>query len=264
MAEQPSTVAALSCEDVSVRSADGYTLLDGVSLSIAQGERLAVIGPNGAGKTTFLRLLTGYVTPARGSIRLNSLPLEKLTRLERARCLAVVNQIDQPDPRLTVREYVALGRLPHHGRQTSQQERDIVSSAMAKTGLIGLEARTIGSLSGGERQRAALARAIAQEPSILLLDEPTNHLDPRARADLLSLVRDLGITVIAVLHDLMLVSPFADQVAVLKAGRLIAHDRPDRALASPIVRNVFDMVSFPITNPATGRTSLAFDVPQPC
>ena len=85
--------------------------------------------------------------------------------------------------------------------------------------------------------------------------------DPRARADMLDLARSLGITVVAVLHDLALVSPFADRVAVLRHGRLVAHGTPDEALSAATVRTVFAMDCFPFTNPTTGRSLLVFDTP---
>ena len=96
---------------------------------------------------------------------------------------------------------------------------------------------------------------------MLLLDEPTNHLDLEARSDMLDLARTLGITVVAVLHELSLVHPFADRVAVLDRGRLVALGTPAEALAPDVVRSVFDLDCFSATNPASGRTVLVFDTP---
>lgn len=242
-------------------STGGTILLDGVDLTIGHGERLAIVGPNGAGKTTLLRLLCGRVAPTRGHVRLDGREIARIPLAERARRIAVVGQNDQPDARLTLADYVDLGRTPHRARGSAAADRAAVARALATVGLDALGNRAVGTLSGGERQRAGLARALAQEPALLVLDEPTNHLDPRARADLLDLVRDLGLTVIAVLHDLALVSPFADRVAVLQGGRLVALDRPATALGRGIVREVFAMDCFPVTNPTTGRPLLVFDTP---
>lgn len=90
--------------------------------------------------------------------------------------------------------------------------------------------RSLSALSGGERQRAALARVLAQMPSLVLLDEPTNHLDPSGRVELLSLVKNKGITVVAVLHDLSLIESFADRVLLLSQGRMVLCDTPERVL----------------------------------
>ncbi|MCF6733557.1 ABC transporter ATP-binding protein, partial [Escherichia coli] len=145
-------------------------------------------------------------------------PLNALNRHERAKRIAILAQSDTPDLRLRVAEYVALGRIPHHGFSTPAHDRQLIDEALDDTGLLPLRHRLLGTLSGGERQRAALARAFAQTPQLLLLDEPTNHLDPLARTQLLSLVRKRGISTLAVLHDLPLITPFADRVAVLQQG----------------------------------------------
>ena len=248
-------------DGVTVSSASRSAILDDLSFDIASGERLAVVGPNGAGKTTLLRVISGRIAPSTGTVRVGGTDLRRLSFAERARHIAVVVQNDAPDLRLTVADYVGLGRIPHAGFAAMEVDRRIVDAALERTGLSTLGRRKLDGLSGGERQRSAIARAIAQEPRVLLLDEPTNHLDPRARSDMLDLARTLGITVIAVLHDLSLVHPFADRVAILDGGRLIALGAPQAALAPDIVREVFDMDCFPATNPATGRTVLVFDTP---
>ena len=251
----------LRFEAVTVFAGSTTAILDDVSFEIAPAERLAVVGPNGAGKTTLLRLLSGRIAPSTGTVRVGGTDLGRLSFAQRARCIAVVVQNDVPDLRLTVSDYVGLGRIPHAGIATPQVDRRIVDAALEQTGLRAFGHRKLDGLSGGERQRSAIARAIAQEPRVLLLDEPTNHLDPRARSDMLDLARTLGITVVAVLHELSLVHPFADRVAVLDRGRLVALGTPAEALAPDVVRSVFDLDCFPATNPASGRTVLVFDTP---
>ncbi|RUT83394.1 ABC transporter ATP-binding protein, partial [Mesorhizobium sp. M7A.T.Ca.US.000.02.1.1] len=215
------TVALLEARDLCV-TANGRDLVQAVSFSVAAGDRLAIIGPNGAGKTTLLRMLSGMLRPSSGEVKLGGRRLDRISAAERALHIAVVGQTDQPDPRLALIDYVELGRVPHAGLRRKSEERDIVAEALRRSGLLPLFGRTIGSLSGGERQRAQLARAIAQHPKILFLDEPTNHLDPRARGELLDLVAGFEMTVIAVLHDLALVAPFATRVAVMNHARLQA------------------------------------------
>ncbi len=237
-------------------------MLAGITFGVRPRERLAVVGPNGAGKTTLLRLLFGRLPPSGGIVELDGVPLDRIPTEARARQIAVVTQDEQPDLRLTVREYVALGRIPHHRSQRQAIHRRVITEALEAAGLVSLESRRLGALSGGEQQRVRIARALAQSPSVLLLDEPTNHLDLRARADVMTLVRDLGITVIAVLHDLALVGLFADQVAVLQRGHLVAQGPPEVALSAAIVRDVFSMDSFYATNPSTGRRMMVLDAPS--
>ncbi|WEX85736.1 ABC transporter ATP-binding protein [Sinorhizobium garamanticum] len=251
----------LRAEHVSITTPDGRRIVDAVDLSVEPGERLAIVGPNGAGKTSLLRLFFGRLKPDAGRILLGDRDLARISLTERARMFAVVGQNDLPDLRMTLADYVDLGRIPHRGRVSAAADREIVERALDLLGLGAAAGRRLQMLSGGERQRAAIARALAQEPSILILDEPTNHLDPRARADMLETARHLRITVVAVLHDLTSVSPFADRVAVMQGGRLVAHDAPAAALDPKIVRNVFAMDCFPFTNPETGRSLLVFDTP---
>ncbi|MFD2051675.1 ATP-binding cassette domain-containing protein [Mesorhizobium calcicola] len=242
--------------------ANGRDLVHEVSLSVAVGDRLAIIGPNGAGKTTLLRMLSGMLRPSSGEVKLGGRRLERISAAERALHIAVVGQTDQPDPRLAVIDYVELGRVPHAGRRRRSDERDIVVDALRRTGLLPLLGRTIGSLSGGERQRAQLARAIAQEPRILFLDEPTNHLDPRARGELLELVAGFGMTVIAVLHDLALVAPFATRVAVMNNARLQAFAAPREALTQQLIHQIFGVDVFRLRHPTEDRELTVFEVPN--
>jgi iron complex transport system ATP-binding protein len=257
----PPAAGRLDLNAVDFTAGDGCAILHGIDLVVPAGERLAVVGPNGAGKTSLLRLLFARARPSKGRIRIDGRDLSAIAPAERARLVAVVGQSDLPDGRLTVGDYVGLGRIPHRGRYRPEADRTAVADACARVGLAALAGRRLDSLSGGERQRAAIARAVAQQPAVLVLDEPTNHLDPRARADMLALARGLGITVVAVLHDLALVTPFADRVAVLQTGRLVAHGAPAEALSPATVRAVFAMDCFPFTNPATGRPLLVFDTP---
>ncbi|MFT3688563.1 ABC transporter ATP-binding protein [Paenirhodobacter sp.] len=239
--------------------AEGAVLVEGVGLSVEAHDRLAIIGPNGAGKTTLLRMLAGVLRPGMGVVTLDGRDLARIPAVERARSIAVVGQSDQPDPRLSVLEYVALGRVPHAGRRGD--DRRIALAALERSGLLPMAGRSMGSLSGGERQRAQIARAIAQQPRILFLDEPTNHLDPRARGEVLELVAGLGIAVVAVLHDLSLVAPFASRVAVLDRGRLVACDTPDRALSLALVRRVFGVDVLRLPHPTDARELTVFDIP---
>ena len=240
------------------RTASGQVLLDDVSVEAAEGDRLAIIGPNGAGKSTLLRLLSGMLMPASGTARLFGQDVRSMSPVERARSIAVVGQADQPDPRVPLLDYVGLGRIPHHGRRNRSDDRAIVLDALARTGLTPFAERTMGSLSGGERQRAQIARALAQEPRILFLDEPTNHLDPRARADLMRLVADLGLAVVAVLHDLHIAAEFATRIAVIDQGRLVACGTPDATLSRETVRNVFGIDLLRLPHPVEDRHLMVF------
>jgi len=251
----------LSAQGLGYETRSGDRLVAGVSLDVAPGDRLAVIGPNGAGKTTLLRMLAGTLRPTSGTVRLFGKPLAAMRPVERARLVAVVGQADQPDHRICVRDYVALGRIPHLARRTGAGDAAVIGDALARTELVPLAGREMGSLSGGERQRAQIARALAQEPRILFLDEPTNHLDPRARGALLALVAELGLAVVAVLHDLHLVPGFATHIAVLRQGALVACGPVEATLDRQVVHDVFGIDLLRLPHPHENRELTIFDIP---
>jgi iron complex transport system ATP-binding protein len=249
----------LSVHALAFTTPSGKPLLQPLSFEVPAGERLAVVGPNGAGKSTLLRLLAGRLAPTRGSVSIDGDDLAELAADARSQRIAVLAQSEPAGISLCVRDYVALGRIPWRQRSAAATHHDAVTRALALCELTRSADRALHTLSGGERQRAALARALAQSPSVLLLDEPTNHLDLRARFDLLDLVRCLGITVVAVLHDLALVGRFADRVAVIDQGRLVACDSPDVALSQVVVRDVFRVDAFPAPHPRGGQPVWVFD-----
>ena len=239
------------------------SLVRNATLSVGGSARLAVIGPNGAGKSTLLRMMAGLLRPTSGAIYLDGINIDRFSPLERARRFASVGQADSPDHQLRAADYVALGRIPHAGAGGSNDDRAIVADAMERAGVAQFAQRSVGSLSGGERQRLQLARAIAQQPSILFLDEPTNHLDPKARSALLALVAGLGVTTIAVLHDLALVAPFATEVAVMHCGGIVAAGSPDATLTPHIVGEVFDLDVLRLRHPYHDRDLMVFEASNP-
>jgi iron complex transport system ATP-binding protein len=219
--------------------------LRGVDLRIMAGEGLALVGPNGAGKSTLLRCITGLLRPDRGSVTLDGIPVEELTRSTIARRVAVVpQQVDLPFA-MRVEEVVALGRIPHEDplRGLRPADHDAVARAMARVGLDGFSGRDVRRLSLGERQLVLLATALAQEAPLLLLDEPTVHLDLRHQVATMELLRGLaageGTTVVAVLHDLHLAAHFFPRIAVLHEGRIVADGPPREVLTEGLVRDVF-------------------------
>ena len=215
--------------------------MEDVSLEVRSGEFLALVGPNGSGKTTLIAMLAGLKRPHGGTVSLGDTPLSEMTRRAIARVLALVEQQAETGERLTARQAVELGRTPHRGALAPWSGRDeaIVREALDAVDMAPLAERIWHSLSGGERQRLHIARALAQEPRILILDEPTNHLDVEHQLGLLALVRRRGGTVLAALHDLNHAAMFADRVAVMQAGRLVALGTPAEVLTATLIASVF-------------------------
>lgn len=211
--------AIFSCKDLTVDIA-GRTLVDGLAMTVARGELIAVLGQNGSGKTLALHTLAG-LRPARvGAIELLGADVATSKRKDLAKHLTLLPQhVDDIFP-ATVIETALIGRHPHIGRLSweSQQDLDVARAALAAVDLHELATRDILTLSGGERRRLAIAQVLTQEPDLYLLDEPTNHLDPQHQLDALRLFRaraDAGAAVIASLHDVNLAVRFADRCLLL-------------------------------------------------
>ena len=259
---KPPNGAAIDIENLSFATPSGKLLVQPVSLSVRPGQFVAIVGPNGAGKSTLMRLLSGGLKPSTGSVKLNGASLQDMPPTIRAQQIALLSQTDHADPSLRVVDYVGLGCLPHRKTATAKQLQDYVAQAIERCDLHSLAERNLGNLSGGERQRAHLARALAQQPQLLLLDEPTNHLDPRTTLDLMHGVVQLGITVIAVLHDIASVPRWADKVIVMHGGALVAFNTPEKALSSLVMHEVFGVQALYLTHPTTSRPILVMDRAQ--
>ncbi|HXU06819.1 MAG TPA: ABC transporter ATP-binding protein [Polyangia bacterium] len=238
----------------------GAPVLRDVSFAVGAGELVALCGPNGAGKSTLLRLLLGLHAPAAGRVTLAGTPLPSLSRRQIARHAALLPQDAPTDVPLSVREAVALGRLPHLGRLQPETADDVeaVVRALAATDTTALADRPITELSGGERHRVHLARALAQEATLLLLDEPITGLDiahQLAAMDLLRATASGGRAVIVALHDLTLAARRCDRVLLLAGGALAADSSPAEVFTRETLARVFGVRADVRLDP-TGRPVL--------
>jgi iron complex transport system ATP-binding protein len=232
------------------------------SIAAESGELVAILGPNGSGKTTLLRMLAGLAPPSTGAVRLDGAPLGRLTRREIARRLALVPQDPRVDFPFTALEVVLMGRAPHQRGLGLPGVRDlaVAREALALVDAGALAARAIDRLSGGERQRVFVARALAQEPSVLLLDEPTTHLDLGHQLAihevLRRLCRERGLACVTVVHDLNLAMTYADRVALLAGGRVVATGAAGDTLTPERIAAVFGVQVSVLAHPARGTPVL--------
>jgi len=243
-------------------------VLEDVDLDVAGGELVALLGPNGCGKTTLLRAITGVLPVRRGTLTLDGHDLAGLKPGQVARRVATVAQSAALPQRFTAFECVLMGRTPHLGLFQSESSRDVavVRAAMERTGCWDLRDRLADELAGGERQRVAIARALAQEPDLLLLDEPTSHLDLQHQVETFRLVLDLcrrqDLAALAVVHDVTLASAFADRIALMAGGRIVAAGLPQQVLREDLLRRVYGVAVRILAHPVTGRPIAAPETVQ--
>jgi iron complex transport system ATP-binding protein len=239
----------------------GCPIVAEADLVVEPGEFVGLVGPNGCGKSTLLRSIYRALRPAAGLISLDGDDLWRLPAKEAARRVAVVAQESPTDMDFTVKEVVALGRTPHKrplDRDTGE-DHAICRDALDRVGMTGAHQRTYTTLSGGEKQRVLVARALAQRSHLHLLDEPTNHLDVRYQLEILGLVRGLGHSTLAAIHDLNLAATYCDRLYVMASGRLVASGPPHEVLTPERIAEFFGVRAHRWTHPLTGRPILAFD-----
>jgi oligopeptide/dipeptide ABC transporter ATP-binding protein len=224
------------------RRAGAVHAVDGVSLSVAQGEVLAIVGESGCGKSTLGRLMLNLITPDAGSVRFAGDDLTKLSASAlraRRRDMQLIFQdpFASLDPRMTVEQAVA-EPLRLHRIVPRDQERARVADLLSRVGLRPeLARRWPHEFSGGQRQRIAIARALASEPKLIVGDEPVSALDVSVQAQVVNLladlIRDLGLTLVLISHDLGVVRHVADRVAVMYLGRIVEEGPAEDVLSTP-------------------------------
>jgi len=207
------------------------------------------------------------IAPRQGCIRLDGRDIRHLPRGDMARRVAVVSQT-VPAVDMDVQAYILLGRLPHYRRfQFAATPADIETAewAMDITGTAPLRNRIMGELSGGERQLVLIARALAQKPRLLMLDEPIAHLDIGHQVDVLDLLRrlnrEMGLTIVMVLHDLNLASEYCHKLALISGGTLHSHGTPEAVIDYRTIEAVYNTVVVVETNPTT-RKPYVLPVPE--
>lgn len=235
-------------------------IIEDVSLSVKNGEFVGIIGPNGSGKSTLLRSIYRIIEPNSGTILLDGQDLKKIKLAESAKKMGVVGQFNTINFDFTVFEMVLMGRTPHKNslETDTRQDYEIATEALRKVGMENHAHRSFSTLSGGEKQRIILARALAQQPKLLILDEPTNHLDIKYQLQTLSIVKSLGIGVLAALHDLSLAAMYCDKLYVVKSGKVITSGKPQDILTPQLIRDVYEIECDIKENPTTGYLAITY------
>ena len=211
----------LRFDDVHYRYPNGYEALCGVSFCITHGEKVALVGANGAGKSTLLLHTNGLLIPSQGEVVMGGIKLPRRTLPLVRQSVGLVfqdsdNQLFMP----TVEEDVAFG--PSNMRLEPEEIRRRVTEALDAVGALHLRGASPFRLSGGQKKRVAIATVLSMEPSVLVMDEPTSNLDPRARRQIIDLIRRFGHTTLIATHDMEMVLDLCDRTIVMKQGRIVA------------------------------------------
>ena len=230
----------LKLENLTKRYSTGDLALQGIDLSIPNGQVLALIGPSGAGKSTLIRCINRLVEPTNGSAILNEVNLTKLSSraLRKShRKMGMIFQEYALVERLTVMENVLSGRLGYVGfwksflRKFPKKDVNEAFRLLDRVGLIEMADKRADELSGGQRQRVGICRALIQNPDLLLVDEPTASLDPKTSRQIMRLINELcqerGLTAIINIHDVLLAQMFSQRIVGLALGNIVYDGSPE-------------------------------------
>ncbi|MDI4636941.1 MULTISPECIES: ABC transporter ATP-binding protein [Halomonadaceae] len=234
-------------------------VLDGVDLAVAEGKLTVLLGPNGSGKSTLLKTLARTHAPSAGRVCLDGEDIHHRNTREVAQRLGILPQGPTAPEGLTVRQLVGMGRFPHQRlwRQDAEQDARAIREAMAYADVTDLAERSVDALSGGQRQRCWIAMVLAQQTDLILLDEPTTFLDLKVQVDLLELLSRLahehGRTLLLVLHDLNLAAAYADQLVMMRDGRIERRGSPAEVFTAANLKTVFDLDAHVIRDPHSGQ-----------
>lgn len=240
-------------------------ILQDINFDIPQGAFVGLIGPNGAGKSSLMRCLYGVNIPSEGSIQFSGENLLSMSAREQAQNIAVILQVHSSQMGLSVWDVVAQGLTPHKGlfEWTNSKDKKSINDALDKMDLLSMQHQLFEHLSGGEKQRVMLARAHVQNPKLLIMDEPTNHLDVHYQIDILNQVKDMGVSVLASIHDLNLAAAFCDYLLVINHGKIITQGTPKQVLTEQLIGDVFktcvQVDDHPFSRKQKVRITYAFD-----
>lgn len=244
---------AVACRVIgaSCRRGDREVLRD-VSLDVEHGRVLALVGPNGAGKSSLLGLLAADLHPSAGRVEILGRDAQSWRPRDLAVHRSVLLQANEVSFAFSVADVVEMGRSPWLGRSDAEDDQRAVENAVERADIGHLLDRPFTALSGGEKARVSLARVLAQDTEVVLLDEPTAALDLRHQEEVMVVARELadrGRAVVVVLHDLSVAAAYADRVAVVDAGRLVAHGRPHEVLTPERVEATYGIAVHVVRTP---------------
>jgi iron complex transport system ATP-binding protein len=242
------------------------TIISDLSISFEAGSITAIIGANGAGKSSLLKALARKIKATSGAVLLDGVSISSLAKTDLESSVGFLGTIPAARNNETVFEMISRSAMAANQiSRVSPRLREEIDTLLARTSLAELKDRKIGELSSGSRQSAVIAAALVRNPQVLLLDEPTNSLDYSHQLQVINLLsslkRERKMTIVAVIHDLNLAARFADNVVILKQGKIIDRGAPKDVITPNNLATAFNILARVIEDPV-GKTPLVIPIRQ--
>ena len=238
---------------------DRKEIIKNICIQIQKGEFVGLIGPNGSGKSTLLKNIYKVLRPSRGAVFVDGRSLLEMSNRQAAQVISVVAQENDNSFDFSVEEIVLMGRHPYKtlfGADTAEDQQRS-QNALEQVGMGYMRERSFSTLSGGEKQRVLIARALVQDTEFLILDEPTNHLDIGYQISIMDLIKSIGMTTFAAIHDLNIAAMYCDTVIILKDGDIVTSGAPKDVLTAASMRDIFGIEADIYTNKKTGAIQIS-------
>ncbi|KGA96817.1 iron ABC transporter ATP-binding protein [Alkalihalobacillus alcalophilus ATCC 27647 = CGMCC 1.3604] len=220
-------------------------VVNNVSVKIQKGKITSFIGPNGAGKSTLLSMISRLTVADSGEILIDNSKLADTKSNELAKKISILKQSNHINIRLTIRELVSFGRFPYSQGNLKEDDLNFIDEAIRYMELEDIQDKYLDQLSGGQRQRAYIAMVIAQDTEYILLDEPLNNLDMKHSVQIMKvlkrMVKELGKTIVIVLHDINFASFYSDHIVALKDGQIVHEGPTNEIINNGVLREIYDM-----------------------
>lgn len=218
-------------------------ILKGINFDVEENSFVGVIGPNGSGKSTMLKSIYGVNKPSGGQILFEGQNLLQMDGKDRAKKIAVLAQESSGQFDFTVQQVVEMGRYPHKNalENYSKYDLDLVDEVLKKMKLEDYRERSFNTLSGGEKQRVLISRLLVQESKFIILDEPTNHLDIGHQIEIMNVIKNMGVTVLAAIHDMNMAAIYCDKLVIMKKGEVITQGSVEETLTAEMLRDLFNV-----------------------
>ena len=235
----------ISIDDLEFSYSKEAIILHDITLDISNPQLISIIGPNGVGKSTLIHCINRILSPSKGTVLVDDMPVSEYNIKDLAKKIGYVPYTSTDTFPMSVVDTILMGRNPHRRWNSLKEDLRVAEEAMEMMDISHLAMRPFNELSAGQHQRVMLARGLAQEPEILLLDEPTANLDIRHQMDVIRLLKRLsverGLVVVMISHDLNIASKYSDNIIMMSKGSIYAVGRPMEVITPENIKEVYDV-----------------------